>query len=62
MKIHNERELQNVANNHSTDTDYKDLMKIYRESTCKSYSYLTIVTTLPVDDPLPFRKNLLDSL
>ena len=33
MKISNKRELQNIAINHSADTDYQDFMKIYRE--CK---------------------------
>ena len=31
MKIHNKRELQNIAINHSADIDYKDFMKIYRK-------------------------------
>ena len=33
MKINNERELQNIAINHSADIDYKDFIKIYRECT-----------------------------
>ena len=59
IKINNKRELQNIAINHSSDIDYKDFMKIYREYTKESYSFLTINTTLPADDPLRFRKNLL---
>ena len=31
MKINSRRELQNIAINHSADTDYNDFMKIYRE-------------------------------
>ena len=31
MKIHNKRELQNIATNHSVDIDYKDFLKIYRK-------------------------------
>ena len=30
FKIHNKRELQNIAINHSTDIDYKNFVKIYR--------------------------------
>ena len=30
MKIHNKRELQNIAINHSADIDYKDFSKLYR--------------------------------
>ena len=62
MKIHNKRELQNIAINHSADIDYKDFMKIYRKCTSKPYSFLTIDTTLPADNPLRFRKNLLNPL
>ena len=32
-KIHNKRGLQNIAINHSADTDYKDFLKIYRNCT-----------------------------
>ena len=52
MKINNKRELQNIAINHSVDTDYKDFMKIYRECTKKPFSFLTIDTTLPTRDSL----------
>ena len=61
MKIKNKRELQNIAINHSTDIDYKDFVKIYRECTKETYSFLTIDTTLPAIDSLRFRKNLLSS-
>ena len=58
MKIKNKSELQNIVINHSADIDHKDFMKIYRECTKKSYSFLTIDTTLPASDLLRFRKNL----
>ena len=61
MKINNNRELQNIAINHSADIDYKDFVKIYRECTKKPHSFLTIDTTLPASDPLRFIKNLLPS-
>ena len=60
MKIHNKRELQQIAINHSADTDYKDFMKIYIECTSAPHSFLTIDTTLPSNNYLRFRKNLLD--
>ena len=62
MKIHNKRELQQIAVNHSEDTDYKDFMKIYRNFPKEPYSFLTTDTILPADNPLRFGKNLLDSL
>ena len=46
MKIHNKRELQDITTNQSADIDNKD-------------SFLTNDTTLPADNPLRFRKNLL---
>ena len=39
MKIHNKRELQNIATNHSADIDYKDFMKIYKKYTHEPYSF-----------------------
>ena len=62
MKIHNKRELINIATNHLADINYKDFMNIYRKGTNKPFSFLTIDTTIPADDPLHFRNNLLDSL
>ena len=59
MKIPNKRELQQIALNHSSDIDFKDFMKIYKKCTAKQYSFLVNDTTLPSDDPLRFRKNLL---
>ena len=40
MKIHNRRELQNTAINHSADIDYEDFIKIYRECTKEPYFFL----------------------
>ena len=57
MKIHNRRELQQIAINHSANIDYKDFLKIYRNCTKEPYSFLTIGTTLPANDPMRFRKN-----
>ena len=62
MEINNKKELQNIAVNHSADIDYKNFMKIYRESTKEPFNFLIIDTTLAERDPLRFRKNLFDSL
>ena len=59
LKILNKRELQQIALNHSSDIDFKDFMKIYKKCTAKPYFFLVNDTTLPSDDPLRFRKNLL---
>ena len=54
MKIHNKRELQNIVR------PFKDLLKIYRNFTSEPYSFFTIDTTLPADNPTGFRKNFSD--
>ena len=59
MKIPNKRELQQIALNNSSDIDFKDFMKIYKKYTKEPYSFLVNDTTLPSNDPLRFRKNLL---
>ena len=60
MKISNKRELQQIAVNHSSDTGFKDFMKIYTKCTAKPSSFLVNGTTLPSDNPLRFRKSLLE--
>ena len=62
MKIPNERELQQSAINHSACIDYKDLMKIYRKCLSEPYSFFIIDSTLPANNSLRFRKNLLHPL
>ena len=58
MKILNKREFQQIALNHSSDTDFKDFMKIYKECTKEPYSFLVNDTTLQSDNPLRLRYNL----
>ena len=59
IKIPNKRELQQIALNHSSDTDFKDFIKIYKKCTVEPYCFLVKDTTLPSDNPLGFRKNVL---
>ena len=60
MKSPNKREFQQIAFNHSSDTDFDDFMNLYKKGTEKSYSFLIIYTTIASDDPLRVRKNLLE--
>ena len=55
MKIPNKRELQQIALNHSSDIDFKNLIKIYKKCTDEPYSFLVNDTTLASDN-LRFRK------
>ena len=48
MQIHNKREIQQIAFNHSADIDYKDFLKIYRNCTKEPYCFLL----LPADNPM----------
>ena len=59
MEIPNKRELQQTALNHSFHINFKDFIKIYKKVTAEPYSFLVNDTTLPSDDPLRFRKNIL---
>ena len=52
MKIHNRRELQRIAINHSAEIDCKDFLKIYRYCTKERYCFLTIDTIFPADNLL----------
>ena len=58
MNITNKRELQQIALNQSSDIDFKDFIKIYKECTAEPYSFLVNDTTLPSDNSLIFREDL----
>ena len=60
MKLPNKKELQQIALNHSSDIGFKDFMRIYKKYTNKPYYFLVNDTTLPLDNLLRLRKNLLD--
>ena len=59
MKIPNKRVLQQIALNHSPYIDFKDFIKIYKKCTAEIYYVLVNDTTLPSDNALRFRKNIL---
>ena len=42
--------------------DFEDFMNLYRKCTAKPYSFLIIDATLASDNPLCFRKNLLERI
>ena len=61
IKKHNKRELQQIATNHSADVDYNNFFKIYRNCTKETYSFFTIDTILPANNPMKFKNNFPDS-
>ena len=62
MKIAKNQELQQIAFNHSSDIDFKDLLNLYKKCTAKPYSFLVMDATLASDNPLRFRNNLLERI
>ena len=54
MKIRNNRKLQQIALNHSSEVN------IYKKYTAEPFSILVNDTTLPQDNPLRFRRNILE--
>ena len=60
MIISNKKAFQQIAINHPSDVDFKDFMKIYKKCIAEPYSFLIIDTILLSDNPLRFRKNLLE--
>ena len=56
-----QKRITNFAINICADIDYNSFMRIYRECRRKSYSFLTIDSTLPSSDLLRFKKKLLPS-
>ena len=62
MKTPYERELRQIALNHSSDIDFNDFIKIYKKCTAEPYSFLVNDATLTSGNPLRFRKNLLKKI
>ena len=56
MNIPNKRELQQIVFNHSSDIDFKDFMKFYKNYSKESFAFLVNNTTLLLDNLLRFRK------
>ena len=60
VKITNKRELQQIALNHSSNIEFRNFKNIYKMYNAEPYSFLVNDTTLPSDNSLRFRKNLLE--
>ena len=58
MKISKRRKLQQIPFNHSSDTDFKDFVNLFKKCTEKPYSFLVIDAIIASDNLLCFRKNL----
>ena len=40
MKVHNKRELQQIASNNLSDIGFQDFMELYKDYTKEPYSFL----------------------
>ena len=54
MKIPNKKEFEQPASNHSFNIEFKIFMKLYKNYTKESCSFLVNNTTLSPDNPLQF--------
>ena len=61
-KIPNKTELQQIASSHSSDTDFKDFMKLYKYYTKEPYSFLANDTTISSDNTLGLLRKLKQSI
>ena len=59
MKTPNKREVQEIAFKNLSDIGFKDFTNLYIKCSAKSF-FLVIGTTLASDNPLHFKKNLLE--
>ena len=59
MKMPNKNELEQIALNHSSGNDFKDVMRIYKYYAKEPYSFIVNDRNFPLDNPLRFRKSLI---
>ena len=62
MKTPTKQELKQIASQNSLDIDNQDFMNLYNKCTAKPYSFLVTDATLASDNPLHFRKNLVERI
>ena len=48
--------------NNSSDIDFKDVMNLHKKRIAKKYSFQVNDSNLASDNPLPFRRNLLERI
>ena len=59
IKILNKEEPQQRASNNSSNIECKGLMKLYKDYTKEPFPFSMDNTTLPLDNPLKLKKDLL---
>ena len=56
LKIPNKRKFQEIASNHLPDIEVRDFMKLCKDYTNETFSFLVNDTTLPSDNRLRFKE------
>ena len=51
--------MKQIASNHSSNIEFKDFMKLFKDYNEETISFLVNDTTLTSDNPVRFRKKLL---
>ena len=62
LKIPNKWECKQITLHNSSDIDFNDFMNLYKKYFTKPYSFLVADVTLALDNPLHFRKNLIERI
>ena len=62
MKSPNKQELQQIAFNYSSDSEFKDFINFYKKCTEKPYCFSVIDAILASTNPSCFRENLLERI
>ena len=62
MKVPNKRDLQQTVLNHSSDIGFQYFMNLYKKCATNKHSVIIINGPLASDNPLRFRKNLLERI
>ena len=63
MKIQNKRDLQQISFNHSADIEFEDFMNLTKNVMQRKTIFLFMIdTTLASNNPVCFRKNILERI
>ena len=62
MKTPSKQKLQQIVFNHYSEIDFKDFIDLYKKCTEKAYSFLDVDAIFALNNPLCFRKNLLERI
>ena len=63
MKIQNKRDLQQISFNHSADIEFEDFINLTKNVTQRKTIFLFMIdTTLASNNPVCFRKNILERI